>query len=255
MTEQSNGEQPVMETSDDAEKFLRKSRDEVIATLQELSKKPDLITATFNEGDASESIITTVVAVLPEHGLVTMEYSSDSEKNRRLLAAGSVNCQGKHRDIAIRFRLTELRTARYRGEQLFAAPIPDELWRFQRREFFRIPTPQMHPVTCRVEHAGEPLQLALADISIGGLSLLDAGGKITALKGEQLKDCLLTFPTGGDELRVDLEVRSTHTLPRDKERGIQRIGCAFVGLNQRDITFLQRYVNQLQLQQHKFTRE
>ncbi len=51
-----------------------------------------------------------------------------------------------------------------------AAPIHDSLLRLHRREFFRVHTPLLEPITCRFDNGengeNEELTLPLADISI-----------------------------------------------------------------------------------------
>jgi c-di-GMP-binding flagellar brake protein YcgR len=231
----------------DKEKYLLSSHDDIVMALFELSKKPDLITAYYDSG--IECIITTVVDVLQERNLVLLEYGPNSDKNRQLLSSGTATCLSKHNDIDIRFQLDGLQNARYRGEQVFAAPIPNSLLRLQRREFFRVHMPVMDPVTCRFSYRGRELELPLADISIGGLALVDAEEQCQAIKGDLLLRCILTFPNKGGQMEVDLEVRDSFLYGRNEERKVRRLGCAFVDLNRSQSGFIQRYINRLQIQQ------
>lgn len=231
----------------DKDKYLLDSRDEVVMSLLELSKKPDLITAYY--GHANDVIITTVVDVLQERNLVILECGPNSEKNRQLLSAGSTTCLSKHNDIDIRFQLNGLRSARYQGQSVFAAPIPETLLRLQRREFFRVHTPLMTPITCHFEHQGSQLALPLADISIGGLALVDAKKCFNAEQGIVLPQCTLCFPEQGGEIELALEVRGIFMYGQNEGKKVRRIGCAYLDLSPSDSHFIQRYINRLQIQQ------
>jgi c-di-GMP-binding flagellar brake protein YcgR len=240
--------QPDLKDIQDREKYLLKSRNDVVKTLIELSKKPDLITASYNQG--RDSIITTVVDVLQDRDLVIIEYGPDSDKNRKLLAAGSTTCLSKHNDIDIRFQLSGLRSAQYHGQHVFAAPIPETLMRLQRREFFRVHVPLENPLTCRIVHEklGE-LELPLADISVGGLCLLDAEHYLANEKRERLEKCTLLFPNNGGELEVELEVRGIFVYDKKKGKKVQRLGCVFIDLSPEQSRFIQRYITLLQIQE------
>jgi c-di-GMP-binding flagellar brake protein YcgR len=251
-----NSQSPLIDLPD-REKYLLTSRQDVITTLNDLSRKPDLITAYYNHGH--ESIITTVVEVLPERDLVILECGPDARNNEQLLATGSTTCLSKHNEIDIRFQLTNLRSARYHGEQVFAAPIPESLLRLQRREYFRVHTPVMNPITCRFEgETGSKVQLTLelplADISIGGLSMIDSTRRFNPEKGVLLEPCMLTFPDDGGEMEVILEVRGVFMHNKNEVQQVRRIGCAYSNLSTDKSSFIQRYINHLQITQKNLTR-
>lgn len=241
----------------DREKYLLTSRSDVITTLNDLSKKPDLITAYYNRGHGS--MITTVVEVLPERDLVILECGPDAHNNEQLLATGSTTCLSKHNEIDIRFQLHNLRSARLHGQQVFAAPIPETLLRLQRREFFRVHTPLMNPITCRFEDeiTGKlelALELPLGDISLGGLSMIDTAHQFHGESGTLLERCILTFPDDSEEIEVTLEVRGVFMHNRNETQQIRRIGCAYTNLGTDKSSFIQRYINHLQIMQKNLTR-
>ncbi|MCW8919544.1 MAG: flagellar brake protein [Gammaproteobacteria bacterium] len=238
----------------DREKYLLTSRAAVITALNDLNRKPELITAYYDHGD--KSIITTIVKVLPERDLVLLERSPSARNNEQLLAGGNTTCLGRHHDINIRFQLHDLRDARYQGEQVFAAPIPDSLLRLQRREFFRVHVPLMNPITCRFSDSdGEELLLPLADLSLGGLGMTDTDRRFTGEVGMRLESGILTFPDNDELMEVTLQVRGIFTQGDHQTPPIQRIGCAYTDLSTERLNFLQRYIHQLQILQKNLTRD
>lgn len=237
----------------DTEKYLLKSRDAVVASLLDLSKKPDFVTAYYDSG--KQSVMTTVVDVLQERDLVIMEFGPNKESNRQLLDAGHTTCTSRHNDIDIRFQLTGLRSAKYKGQQVFAAPVPETLLRLQRREFFRVNAPLMEPITCCFDNGDDgKLVLPLADISIGGLAMIDAERRFKAEQGAMLEPCTLNFPDGGGKIELALEIRALFLFNRHDGQKVQRIGCAYHNLSASDSHFIQRYINQLQIQQKNLSR-
>lgn len=231
----------------DEEKYLLKGSEQIAQTLLELSKRPELINAYFRGGE--ESITTTVIDVLHERGLVILEPGPNAEKNRQLLEEGNTTCLSKHHDVDIRFELGGLQSARLKGQQVIAAPLPQSLLRLQRREFFRVTTPLMAPILCQLDYEGERWSLPLADISIGGLALFDKERRFDPPNGEILPDCTLILPDNAGEIEVTLEVRASFLYGRDEGHQVRRIGCAFVELPTDKINFIQRYINRLQIKQ------
>lgn len=237
----------------DREKYLLTSRTDVITALIDLSRKPELVAAYFHQGH--ESIITTVVAVLPERNLMLLECGPDTRHNERLLADDNATCLSKHHEIDIRFQLNTLRIARYRGESVFAAPIPETVLRLQRREFFRVHAPLMNPITCRFENETTGiLELPLADISVGGLSMIDIAHRFSGEEKMRLGLCTLTFPDNGGDMEVTLEVRGILLHGKHEAQLIRRIGCAYTDLSTDKENFMQRYIHHLQIQQKNLTR-
>jgi c-di-GMP-binding flagellar brake protein YcgR len=240
------------ESEDD--KYLLKGRDDIVHTLLEVSKKPDIISAYFDQG--RETLITTVITVIQERGLVLLEFGPSKKKNKQLLEHGRMNCVTKHDSIDIRFRLTELRMARYRGQPVIAAPLPESVLRLQRREYFRVHTPLIDPLICRTrDNEGGLLELPLVDISIGGLCLMDDQHALQPDPRTILEGCTLIFPHKAGEIDVDLEVRSILMQGKEDALQFQRIGCAFVDMSNHNSNFIQRYINRLQLQQKRLMPE
>jgi len=246
MADYDNEQKTELFSVEDHEKYLIYSRTEISRVLNELSKRPDIITAYFNGG--KEYLLTAVLAVLPDRELVVLDYGPDERTNRRVLDAERLICVTKHNNIDIRFNCTTPQRAKFQEKQAFAAPIPESLFRLQRREFFRVSTPITSPVVLQIpQEEGTLLELNVADLSCGGLGLLDPDGMLPAEPLTELKGCVLFLPD--ETLTLDLQIRNRirHTL-RDG-RQVTRIGCAFVNLPLNQNAVIQRYIHRLQVEQ------
>lgn len=233
---------------EEQEKYLLQSKTAISQVLNELGKRPEMVTAYFNNG--RDYILTVVLAVLRDRNLVVFDYGPDMAQNRRLLEAGRMSCVAKHHDILIRFSVSGLQSARYQGQQVFAAPIPEALFRLQRREYFRVHTPVINPIVCRVpQPQGKSIALPLADISAGGLGMLDPSMQFEAEAGDTIRNCALIFPGEEGSLDIDLKICGIFASGAEKKNPMLRIGASYVDLPMDRHAFLQRYIHRLQVQQ------
>lgn len=233
---------------DEQEKYLIRSAWEINQVLTDLAKRPELITAYFDDG--AGYILSTIIAVLNEQHLVVMEKGPDEQMNQRLLHAGRARCISKQRDVSVRFYLDELREAKYQGQMVFAAKLPESLYRLQRREYFRVHTPLSNPLLSRIKtRDGTLFELALSDLSVGGLAMLDPNLAFEAEVGEVFEDCSLVFPEETVH-RVNLKIRNIFLLGEERHRPQLKIGCSFDNVDTRFDSFIHRYVNRLQIQQN-----
>lgn len=231
------------------QQFLLESKGEIVHVLNDLSRKPDIITGYFDAGN--RYVLTAVLKVLPERGLVVLDQGPDSAGNERLLQKGELLCITKHNRIHIKFKLRGIKKARFQGESVFAAPLPDSVFRLQRREFFRIRTPIANPVTCEIPDVVAPRQLKVLDIGYGGLALEVLEADEQWEPGQTFPDCVLNLPEFG-KVNLTLEVRNI--VPQRFRDGTEyrRVGCQFVQLPLDRSATIQRYIHRLQVEQKDF---
>lgn len=238
--------------AEEPERFTIRCKGEIVHMLSELAKQTDIITA-YGPGD-DNYLLTRVIAVLPERNTVVFEQGADEGHIRRFLEGERMSCVTTHNQVTIRFSVKDLQQGRYQNLAVFAAPIPESLVRLQRRDFFRVATPLIAPVVCRIPlRDGSFIELPLADISGGGLCLLDPHQQFNGALGERLERCVLSVP-GHGPLPLSLEVRS---LVRQSQRSgppLLRIGCRFGELSHAQGAVIQRFILRLQVERTTATR-
>lgn len=254
MPDYESAERVPLDTIEEHERYLIHSRLEIQRVLNDLRKRPDIITAYFNQG--KEYLLTAILDVLPDRDLVVLDYGPDEKQNQRALDSGRLVCVTKHHNIDIKFTCEGLKRARYQGGPVFAAPLPESLYRLQRREYFRVPMPSVNPVLCEVPRDGDgSVSLPLVDLSVGGVGLLDREHALEVDTRDPLPGCSIELP-GFGVLQCDLEVRNIVRLPgRDGSGQARRIGCAFRGLSMEQNVLVQRYINKVQVEQKALAAE
>lgn len=231
---------------EEQEKYLLYSRTAIINVLHELTKRPDIITAYFNNG--REYILTAVLSVIPDRDLVVLDYGADEKQNRRLLEHGRVVCVTKHDNISIKFSLEGVQRAKFQERQALAAPVPETLFRLQRREYYRVPTSTLNPLKCFVPQPdGSELLVNVADISCGGVGLVDPRNTFAPEVGTILGGCRIELPEYGN-LHCDLQVRNTFMQRQNDGNQVRRIGCAFIALPVDKNALIQRYIHRVQVE-------
>ncbi len=249
MPDYQNANKTELSEFEQQDQFLLQSTEGIVHVLKDLSRKPDIITGYFENG--RRYILTAVIKVLPERGLVVLDEGPDESGNLKLLEEGRLLCVTKHNRIHIKFTLNGVQKARLRGESVLAAPLPESVFRLQRREFFRIRTPLATPVTCEVPWIEGREELKVVDLGYGGLALEDAGAKYKKPAGEILEDCGLHLPDFG-QVELALEIRNI--IPQKYRDGspYNRIGCQFRQLPLDRSAIIQRYIHQLQVEHKQF---
>jgi len=124
-------------------------------------------------------------------------------------------------------------SAQENGHPALHAPIPKEMLRLQRREYFRLKVPLAHKISCQLQAedlARKPVQLSASviDIGAGGVAVMLAPGAGELVIGGKLPGCRLSLPEG-DPIELTLEVRNISRQTQRNGTELLRVGLRFVG--------------------------
>jgi c-di-GMP-binding flagellar brake protein YcgR len=231
----------------DQSRYLIHSRLEIAAILGTLRKAGSLVTAYFGSGN--DFILTSIVAVSPEQDEVVMDYGADAAANQRALQAGEITFVAAHERIKIQFAVASLRQVRFEGRDAFSMPLPAELLRLQRREFFRIATPLTRPLKCVVGPQGAPVhapaEVTIVDISCGGIAIIDSSELADNQPGVCFRGCRILLP-GIGAVTADILVKSSYEVTLKNGARHKRAGCEFVDMPERERALIQRYINKME---------
>jgi c-di-GMP-binding flagellar brake protein YcgR len=250
MPDYSNAQQSSLLELDGADHFLLRNKSEIRAQLINLARQPDIITAYFNGG--KEYLLTAVLGVIDDRGLLVLDFGPDDDTTRRAIASGRLVCTAKHDGVPIRFSCEPLQSARFQALPAIATPLPESLYRMQRREFFRVTTPRINGPRCQIPNplGGEPYLLTVTDICAGGLGMLDTSSRMQAATQDRFENCRILLPEHG-EVSTHLVIRNNGTQTTSSGEQLPRYGASFEGMSVSDNANLQRYIFHLQTLQPK----
>jgi len=222
---------------------------EILRHLQTLQEQRSFVTLYLDSGQ--HFFLSTVVAVDEEKHQLLLDSPGLPEQFTQALSARQSTLSTTVDRVKIQLRLGALRAVQNADRTVLASALPEQMLRLQRREFFRIETPLLTPLRCKLaqrhtDGRAEGFDFPLYDISGGGLCLT---GPITHADkfslGELFADCRLDIP-GESVLSVNLRVREisrVETINGDQQL---RLGCEFVNLPGTRLTLIERYITRLE---------
>jgi len=224
---------------EDSERYLVTHAHTIERILSEALSAKAIVSLYVEHGQ--DFILSSIVALDKEKGVLMFEQGVDQDFNRALLNAGKMVCTTTHDQVYIEFVGLDLKTATLGEEPVFQVSIPNEVLRLQRRDTYRLATSVVNPVKCLINTGHKFLEAVVIDISIGGIGILayEGGNMLTA--GETYHGCRIALPgTGG--FAVSLQVCTTFDVVLKNGRVTHRAGCQFIDLPPSVETEIQRYI-------------
>lgn len=220
---------------------------EIVSLLRAIQNKKQLIRMLI-KGEA-DVCVTTILDVDTASGMLTLDCSPNAEQNRRVLASGRIAFETTLDKIRILFHIEGLEAAQFEGSPAFTAPLPASLIRLQRREYYRMSTPVTNPVKVTIpmpfESGGGTQSFPLADISCGGIAMLDHKLTLDNTIGLNYPNCRIDLPDIG-LVTMTLQVRNSLDLTLLNNKTNRRLGCEFRDLSRASLAAVQRYITFLE---------
>lgn len=234
-------------TASDRDKYLVRSRPEILFILRTLMQKNALVTAYVNHGN--HFILTSVLELDPDANEMILDYGANESLNRQALKAEKLVLITSQDRIKIQFMLNSISKTQHANRPAFSAPIPDQILRLQRREYYRITSPQVNPLKCVIpvndgEHE-DVVEVGILDISCGGMAVIDHRQLIDFIPDTSYDGCRIELPDIGTVVAT-LQVRNTFEVTLKNGLTCWRSGCQFVGLPEQMRTLIQRYITRLE---------
>jgi flagellar brake protein len=223
------------------------SRREIVALLRQISEKHQLIRLLV-KGE-SDVCVTSLLHVDPDGDTLILDRSVSREQNERIATAKQVRCETSLDKIRILFVLDGLGETTFEGGIALRAAIPKTLIRLQRREFYRMQTPLTNPVRAIIplpaELGGGSAEFPLADISCGGIAILDNLHRLGTTIGATLANCRMELPEIG-VVTCSLQIRNSLDMTLLNNKTTRRLGCQFADISRGSLAGVQRYITKLE---------
>ena len=177
-----------------------------------------------------------------------LDSSIDPEQNKRILASQGLSFETTLDKVRILFAAERGEVTVFEGNPAFKIVVPPTLIRLQRREYYRIATPVTNPVRVVVtlsEELGGITTFPLADISCGGIAILDNKMILGDAIGKEYPNCRIDLPEIG-QVTTALQVRNSLDLTLLNNKTNRRLGCEFVNIQRSTLAYVQRYITKLE---------
>lgn len=226
---------------------------EIISVLKHIAENGTRVALYFIDG--GYFIMTTLLGV-NEKG-PWLEQSSNPIDNKRILESDELVIVSIHLNVKVQFAARQARSVEYQGYSAFHLPLPKCIYRLQRRDSFRLDIMPVKPLHCTIKTGGpapdatgeskpvKTCEVAMMDISAGGMKLTFTEGDIELVQGQAYENCQIKLPEMGT-ISVTMVVRSLFAAPAKSGKTIVRAGCQFINLSNAASILLQRYINSMQ---------
>jgi c-di-GMP-binding flagellar brake protein YcgR len=204
---------------------------------------------TVNLNGSAGVYATTIWAIDPARG--TMSFSADADDNQvQALVEGEDAIAVAYLDsIKLQFDVHGLVLVRGGRASAFNCAIPREVFRFQRRNGFRVRPLLRATPTARVRHPMIPdmsLSLRVLDISIGGCALFLPEDVPPLQPGVTINNVQLDLDV---DTRITTALRLQHVTSIHPDSKGVRLGFEMVNPSSEVLRGLQRYIDQTQKRQ------
>lgn len=228
--------------------FTTGSKLEILHILHALMRKAVLITVNV---DAREFFLTSLLGIDEKSNRLYFERGRAAAGIPNIRTDRKISYRTKLEQVEIRFSSTGMRATIYAGNEAYEIPLPEELQRIQRRESYRVRTPLIKALKCRLTREAAPksdtVELNIINISCGGIAIQCPPERFKPQIGDRY-DCVLLLPYApGLQVTVTVcDTSETKLLNGDKS---QHTGCAFVAPTESTLATIQRYIMMLERQQ------
>lgn len=246
MSEQSTRRRVSLDSAAPAEQgaFMVRSKSEIAALLRQLMQDEAPVTLTSRSG---VSLVTAIWTEDEPGGVIVLSADPSKPEVQALLLCDEVEAVTYLDNVKLQFDVDDLVLVHGRHASAFNARYPSEVYRFQKRDSFRVqPLSHSRPTLIWAPEgdaaAGVPLRVL--DLSHGGLAILWDAARPCPSMGAVLAPATLNVDPG---TRVRCAIKVVHVGARG-EQGV-RLGCEVFDVAPEDARALQRYIDQTQRRQ------
>jgi flagellar brake protein len=230
-------------STEDRGRYLINHPREIQRYLREVMDDKSILAIYADNG--KDFILSTLLEVDDKKGCILIEQGIDPKMNALLLHSSHCTFATTHDQVHLQFSIGSIEATIFGNLAAFRVPMPSEMLRLQRREYYRLGTSVINPVKCMINTSTGLIETVVVDISIGGVGVLayQEAGRLNA--GEVHQGCRLALP-GTGEFALSLAVRTTFDVTLKNGRLTHRAGCEFIDLPPSVETAIQRYIIQVE---------
>jgi len=238
--------------SDDLAEFRVSAPGEIRALLKQLMD--EVVPLNLSASDGS-SYTTTLWTIDPAAGRISFTADMMAPAVHDIVEADECAAVAYLDRVKVQFDVTDRVVVQGHKASVLQARLPQEVFRFQRRNTFRVRTLERTSPTASFRHPGIPdmsLALRVLDVSIGGCALLQPANVPALQPGVMIKGVRLALDA---DTRIDAGLMLHHVTSTGAENGSVRLGCEIVGMGPAAQRALQVYIDQTQKRRRMMSNE
>ena len=230
----------VMSQDEGLDEFRVSSSREIQGLLKQLLDGSVLLNLNASDGSVFTSAIWTMDS---SRGTIGFNADPNDPAMRALLECEEVVVVGYLDSVKLQFDVHDLVLVHGNRASVLSCPAPREIYRFQRRNAFRVrPLMRTSPVA-RIRHPDMPemeFALRVIDVSIGGCGLFLPEDVPTMNAGVLLQDVRIDLDT---DTKLELSMRLQHITAINAEARGVRLGFEFKRVGGDSLRALQRFID------------
>jgi c-di-GMP-binding flagellar brake protein YcgR len=230
---------------DEENEYLITNPKEIVSILHDIAHRKSRVALYYNEGI---SMVLTLVLSADENG-VWIDAASNPLDNRLIERSKRIIFVSTHNQAKVQFVADDVVLGTYEDSPAFSMGLPKKLLRLQRRDYFRLVTPESNAPKCIIHTVPEQShiqrEITIMDISIGGVALVCEASGIELQPGMVYEHCQIELPEIGT-VEATIEVKNSLEITDRNGKVKRRAGCVFVKPDGKTTMLLQRYVAQMQ---------
>ena len=233
----------ALSSSENSDQFRLGTTNEIAQLLHQCSKNNIRLSLNARTGANLSALLW---AIDEDRGILSFRLESDHSQLQPLLVSNEATVVGYLSNIQIQFNLNDLVLVHGASDSVLSAAFPQEIFRFQRRNFYRVRPLLRHSPLAKFRHPMMPdmqLSLRLVDVSMGGCALLVPEDIPAFSPGITLNGAQIYLDTNTHfTARLRLQYATTIDAPTQS----LRLGCEWVELSAEIQRDLQIYIDQTQ---------
>jgi flagellar brake protein len=203
----------------------------------------------FGDGHA---IVSSVLEVRRDTNALVFDIARDVEANRHLFGASRLAFVSELDNIQIAFETKAASLFAFVDGPAAVVDMPNAVVRLQRREWFRATLPVQPPIRCTVlDHKGKASPAQAIDLSCGGTAMMVDDPSLADTEIGAGLELILSLPDVGP---VALGATLRTVQHKDTIGGKVRLGFRFEKVVPKTANQIQRYVQQLEVNQLRVLR-
>ncbi len=231
---------PCMSGDEGLDEFRVSSPRDVGALLKQLLDGSVLLNLNGSDGRVFTSAIWTLDST---RGTIGFNADPNDPALQSVLHSREVVVVGYLESVKVQFDVQNLVLVHGNKASVLSCPFPREMFRFQRRNAFRVRPLIRNPPIARLRHPDMPdteFSLRVIDISIGGCALFLPDDVPMMNAGVVLGGVRMEL---NDDTRLDVDLRLHHVTSLDSESRGLRLGFEFVSPGGDTLRTLQRFID------------